>query len=176
MRPEPVLLMLPAASAESGLSLLGYALGAIGVAAIAYTYSLRDRRRTLERELAAGTARLERLKAEIKNAERILKEKTERNSGLAKEVDAIETQKKESAEARRGYWDGILKAGAESPAEKQLQALLAEKARMESMIEMAKGKFRHGMIDDNALKDIVQEYQKNLIEVEASIKELEGKA
>jgi len=176
MRREIVLLLLPSvASAESGMSLIGYALGAIGVASIAYTYSLHEKRRTLEKDIAAGTTRLERLKTEIKNAERILKENADKTKNLAREVDTIEALKKESTGARRGYWDSILKAGAEGPNEKQLQALLEEKARMESMIEMAKGKYRHGMIDDTALKAIVEEYQKKLIEVEARVNELEKK-
>lgn len=57
----------------------------------------------------------------------------------------------------------------------ELTALMKERDKLEYMINMCRLKYHKRALDEESFREIVRDYQKRLIEIEARIKELESK-
>jgi len=75
---------------------------------------------------------------------------------------------------RKRFWEKLEKSF-EPEGESELEKLRAEKKRLDGMIELTKSKYHRREIDETGFKNIITEYQKQLIEIEAKIGKLEEK-
>lgn len=57
----------------------------------------------------------------------------------------------------------------------ELEKLIKKRAEMEEMIALTKNKYHRREIDDQSFREIMRDYQKKLIEVEAKIRETQAK-
>lgn len=65
------------------------------------------------------------------------------------------------------------KLAGEEP-EDELSVMEKEKARIEYMINLTKTKYHKRKIDEESFREIMRDYQKSIIEIEAKIRELKG--
>ena len=73
---------------------------------------------------------------------------------------------------KKRFWDKLEKSF-EPEVEQELEKLIAEKKRLDEMIELTKSKYHRREIDESGFKNIITEYQKQLIDIESRIKKFE---
>jgi hypothetical protein len=185
MRPINVLCLLSLAghaSAETDISSIGYVGFIFGALALLYTYAQTQTKNGLDRQIRRDRSLLHRLKNEINEAKGDLEKIRFDTKSITDEMDRDEIRRiegapknnKKTASLRGDYWERIdeLSHDAGHPSRQRLEE---DKRDIETMIEMTKAKYHTRAIDEKTYTNIIEEYQKKMIEIEAKMKKLEGK-
>ena len=97
---------------------------------------------------------------------------------IDKELDRVsgvkETQKERFREA---YWDQLersVNASGDPEAAKKLKELYIRREEINGLIELSRKKYMKRQLDEESFRDIVRDYQKELIEIEGEVKKLGG--
>jgi len=182
MKRELILLaaLAPLASAQSTLDsigLIGYVFGAL---AIIYAWRTTSAQGGIEERIGKEKALLIRIRQEIVSEKQTLERlrrdiKDVSDDKLKSEMKKADEKptKKEQAGLRNDYWNRIdeISGGKADP---EVKKLTDERAEIQTMIEMTKAKYHTRAIDEKSFSNIIEDYQKRLIEIEAKLKKLSG--
>jgi hypothetical protein len=132
--------------------------------------------------LRARAKRLKRLEKKIEEPPKALNE--EEMSHIMAEIQKISKLWRSRRERlKAGLWRKIGEKGKkkeekglvkEEQEENELERLNREKSRIEELIKQTKIKYRKREIDEESFRDIIKDYQKELMEINIKISELES--
>ncbi len=168
------------ASAESTFDSLGYVAGIFGLLSLMLSYRLIYFSNGLDAQIIKKTAQLKRLQEETKKYETEIKKQREDGArSIDGRVESELAKAKDAASDRhrfegldKNYWQRIGQmdpATADSP---HLKKLMDEKAEVERMISLTKLKYLE--MDKKSFDNIMEGYQRRLIELEAKISGIRG--
>lgn len=143
----------------------------VTIVLVLMTYSLYSENRKLKSELIRYADIIKKQATERKIRDSMSQQK---NATLVQtqpdKLDKISEIRKEQMKKR--FWDKLEKSF-EPEVEQELEKLIAEKKRLDEMIELTKSKYHRREIDESGFKNIITEYQKQLIDIESRIKKFE---
>jgi hypothetical protein len=175
----PIILLASFARAESGLESLGYVAAAFGLMSLIASYQLIYRRSGLDEQISKKAILLKRLQEETKEAQDKLnflrKEAGEMESQAIAEIQKSTKMRGTNLEPdklRKEYWDHLQQMGEISPDSRELRKLMVEKADLEHMVEMTKSKYLEWSMDEKSFNNIIEGYQRKIIELETKIQRL----
>lgn len=176
----PVLFLAGSASAQSGLDFMGYVAAAFGLMSLIASYQLIYRRNGLDEQIAKKSAFLTRLQDEVREAqERLTKVRKDLadmdgQAAAVKKATLMRGANAEPEKLRKEYWDHLQKMDDMTPTNSELRKLMEEKADVEHMVEMTKSKYLEWSMDEKSFNNIIEGYQKRIIELETMIHKIKG--
>ena len=169
-----------------GIWIIPGAITLLAMLAIAYIYQQISKEDGLEKRIKKNREILRTQMREIReNQEKIERQKKLLDEKEEKEVSGeIEEVVKGHASFRRGsrgirgdFWDKLGRVGSSKEEEKRRKllrkGLREEREKIQEMIKLTKQKYHKKEIGETGFKEMINEYQRKLIEIEAKINELQ---
>jgi hypothetical protein len=176
----PILLLAGNASAQSGIDSLGYVVAAFGLMSLLASYQLIYRKNGLDEQIAKRTALLKRILEETREAQDRLNKVRADLTAMDEQFTAFKkpvVAKGSGAEPdklRKEYWDHMQTVDEMAPTSPDLKKLMEEKADVEHMIELTKSKYLEWSMDEKGFNNIIESYQRRIIELETKINRMKG--
>jgi hypothetical protein len=183
-----VLAVLPSATSAAAArpaSASGYESWVIPILAVGFGFLMAYSRGEVLKSLSSSQARVKEQEETVRGLRMQLSEAQERLGRLSRQAEseigdevrkakaAIDSTRKESLQ--KGYWDRMDTMDQTGPAEKEMASLKAQKDEMAGKIELSKAKYHAREIDEESLKRIVEGYNRELIDIESKMRQLEKK-
>jgi len=150
--------------------------------AVIITFMIKIRRfqRSIRNDLIQNTKSLKKKSIKLKKLKIKLKEQPKKLSAAEmehvmneiKKISSLWKSRKERL--RKGLWERFDKERTEKEfkVEDERMKLQREKERIEELIKKAKIKYRKREIDETSFRDIMKDYQKELMEITLKLSEL----
>lgn len=160
------------------------------LALLLYAYKLHSKNQRLQMELIKSleaisslrktTRKLKKRESELEKQASIGVDEKKRIAEGIVEIEKIRGAKSREEQMKSRYWDRIEKttepAGKTTPEEDdELDRLEEEQKSIEETIELTRVKYNSGLVDEGIFKEMIRGYQKQLIEIEAKMREIREK-
>jgi len=167
----------PLASAQSEFDSLGFVAGLFGILSLFLSYRLIYAKNGLDAQIMIKTLQLRKLKEEAGKYEADIRHHRQTASIDLDARVSSEMEKAKGGQSRfegldKNYWQRIGVMEEPAQATSDIQKLKDEKTALESIITLTKSKYLE--MDRKSFDNIMEGYQRKLIEIEAKLKGIGG--